>query len=456
MEFLDSLDLDTIDKKSHRVRSWYLYEQYKSLERSQLDAAQKLKDRSYQERILRQELSERRARRKLYDQFGLCHSESRLKKERSDSTRSSVSASNDDFFESFCVLQDDERVTQITGTEFSEDSFSQDGLSASKCCINDFKTEEHKDDCSYTESVNSVVENLKPFNDEFLPTKENMELSQNSIVEDINMQLDSVKEDIICLENLAKIEDVDKISEDESLNTVDECESKPDTVSEKTVQEYNNNVIAIWSRLVSFAYQVVQLNHGNCYCDYSSQFLTAVLACDVLRRGVNRMCNILQPYVSPIKFATDDSDVSNPLFNLNIKRKKLVQSRKCRKICDKPLSSKKAKTWSKTRRSNRKYSENCWQPLSKNSIGRTDTYPRTRHASEPWRSAAKFYTSRDEYSLPSSASSSIWPDIWQERVPKLSRKRYCCYHNKALNPMLKIAHYIDRILKDIDDSKHDM
>uniref|UniRef100_A0A2A4K1S3 Uncharacterized protein n=1 Tax=Heliothis virescens TaxID=7102 RepID=A0A2A4K1S3_HELVI len=289
MEFLDSLDLDTIDKKSHRVRSWYLYEQYKSLERSQLDAAQKLKDRSYQERILRQELSERRARRKLYDQFGLCQSESRLKKERSGSTKSSVSASNDDFFESFCVLQDDERVTQITGTEFSEDSFSQDGLSASKCCINDFKSEDPKDDCSYTGSVNSVVENLKPFNDEFLPAKDNMEFSQDSIVEDINMQLDSVKEDIICLENFTKLEDVDKISEDESLNTVDECESKPDTVSERTVQEYNNNVIAIWSRLVSFAYQVVQLNHGNCYCDYSSQFLTAVLACDVLRRGVNRM-----------------------------------------------------------------------------------------------------------------------------------------------------------------------
>lgn len=29
---------------------------------------------------------------------------------------------------------------------------------------------------------------------------------------------------------------------------------------------------------------------GNCYFDFSSQFLTAVLACDVLRRGITRMC----------------------------------------------------------------------------------------------------------------------------------------------------------------------
>nr|XP_037877210.1 uncharacterized protein LOC119630789 [Bombyx mori] len=37
MDFLDSLDLDT-DNKSQRVRSWYLYEQFKEIEKNQLDA----------------------------------------------------------------------------------------------------------------------------------------------------------------------------------------------------------------------------------------------------------------------------------------------------------------------------------------------------------------------------------------------------------------------------------
>ncbi|CAH0579206.1 unnamed protein product [Chrysodeixis includens] len=290
MDFLDSLDLETIDKKSHRVRSWYLYEQYKSLERSQLDAAKKLKDRSYQERILRQELSERKARRKLYDQFGLCHSESRIKKNiRKGSAKTSVSASNDDFFESLCDLHEDERVTQVTETEFSDDTFSHDRLSSSKCCLDDFKSvEDQKDDNSYSESINSVVENLKPYS-EGCPQPEEMDFTKNNMAEDINMQLEAVKEDIQCLEKLTVLEDVDKSSEHSSVNTVEEYESQHAMVSGKCEQEYNNNVVAIWSRLVSFAYQVVQSNHGNCYCDYSSQFLTAVLACDVLRRGVNRM-----------------------------------------------------------------------------------------------------------------------------------------------------------------------
>lgn len=246
------------------MRSWYLYEQYKSLERSQLDAAQKLKDRSYQERILRQELSERRARRKLYDQFGLCQSESRIKKSiKSESAEISVSTSNDDFFESFCELREAERADPVSGIEFSDDTFSQDCLSASKCCIDDYKSlEEHKDDNSYAGSVTSVVENFKHACDHCELPQE-MEFTKKSIAEDIVMQLDSVKEDIQCLEKFAKLEDVEKISEHESLNTVEDCESKHATVSEKNDQEYNNNIVAIWSRLVSFAYQVVQLNHGD-------------------------------------------------------------------------------------------------------------------------------------------------------------------------------------------------
>ncbi|CAH1645692.1 unnamed protein product [Spodoptera littoralis] len=453
MEFLDSLDLDTIDKKSHRVRSWYLYEQYKSLERSQLDAAQKLKDRSYQDRILRQELSERRARRKLYDQFGLCQSESRIKKDKSESTRSTVSVSNDDFFDSFCALNEDEQVTQVAGTELSEDSFSRECLSASACCMDNYKgtEEQNKDDnCSDAGSVNSVVENQKQFPDELLSPKE-IEFMTNSIAKDINMQFDSVKEDLRCLEKFTKLEDVDKISdEDESVTTVSVgVLSEPTNVpvSKKNNQEYNNNLIAIWSRLVSFAYQVVQLNHGNTYCDYSSQFLTAVLACDVLRRGVNSMCNILQPYVSPIKFANyNGSDVSNKSSDLNIKQKKSAQSRKCSKTCDhKPLTRKKARTWAKTR-----YSDYGWQPLSKRSLQRHKEVAARRRSSEPWNSVPKLHTSKE---LASSSNCSLWPDNLTEKFcKKQTTTKRCRNRNKVLNPMLEIARYIDRILMDIDDS----
>lgn len=315
------------------MRSWYLYEQFKSLERSQLDAAQKLKDRSYQERILRQELSERRARRKLYDQFGLCQSESRLKSDESKiNYKSTASTSDDDFFESLYLMHEEERVTPATGgNEFSGDgkgdTFSSSGLSVSQCCIPNYvNVEEHKDENgSYAGSVNSVVEKVKPPDDEFLPPTEmgftlnSMEDDiKDSIAEDINMQLDSVKEDIECLEKIAKLEDVDSSELDkmsDSLNIASLQEVNHVKVSKKADQECN--VFAVWSRLVSFAYQVVQLNHGeclehltnvwsrypladiamhdpfvagNCYCDYSSQFLTAVLMCDVLRRGVNRMC----------------------------------------------------------------------------------------------------------------------------------------------------------------------
>lgn len=268
------------------MRSWYLYEQFKSLERSQLDAAQKLKDRSYQERILRQELSERRARRKLYDQFGLCQSESRLKGDKCGSNygqQTTVSTSDDDFFESFYLLHEDERVTQVTGAnEFAGDgegdTFSQDGLSASQCCLTNYVTvddQNKEDNGSYVESVTSVVENLK--HDEFIPSKE-IEFVQNSIdeeirsthadlensiAEDINMQLDCVQEDIMSLENIVKLEDVDKISEDESFAKTAVRGLKNDNVSKKGDQE--SNAIAIWSRVVSFAYQLVQLNHGDCF-----------------------------------------------------------------------------------------------------------------------------------------------------------------------------------------------
>lgn len=88
-----------------------MYEQYKSLERNQSDAAQQLKDKSYQDRILHQEMAERRARRRLCHEPG-CQSESGIESINSNE-KSCVSASNDDFFESFCEIHSEEEISRI-------------------------------------------------------------------------------------------------------------------------------------------------------------------------------------------------------------------------------------------------------------------------------------------------------------------------------------------------------
>lgn len=266
------LDLDTKDKKSNRVRSWYLYEQYKALEKHQLDAAQKLKDRSYQDKLLRQELSERRARRKLYDQFGPCQSESRLQKKlRSSGHSEPFSVSNNEFFESFSEQEElekgEERVTHET--EF-DDVYSQD-LSRSNYSneTEDMKSiDEQNDNCSYSDSVNSVVENTIP-NDECGDYEFTIESDFTTMIiaQDINKQLDDVKQNIQNMENIAKLQDLpddDKLSvpeDDESVSLGDNCILAKDSIDESKQKKYNN-IILVWSRLVSFAYQIVQLNHG--------------------------------------------------------------------------------------------------------------------------------------------------------------------------------------------------
>lgn len=43
-------------------------------------------------------------------------------------------------------------------------------------------------------------------------------------------------------------------------------------------------------KMTCTGFKKLKILAGNCYYDYSSQFLIAVLACDVLRRGVSKMC----------------------------------------------------------------------------------------------------------------------------------------------------------------------
>ncbi|XP_053607128.1 uncharacterized protein LOC128673374 isoform X2 [Plodia interpunctella] len=296
MEFLDSLDFET-KKKPNRVRSWYLYEQFKSLENNQLEAAKRLKNRCYQEKILRRELSERRVRRSFCDP---CDSRSDCLNTslKSTHTRTSLDASNDDFLETCSQLECDS--DHEDETELSHDD-SQTELPS------DFKSVTDLDD-----SIASVIENLKDSENITDEIKEELEFVKHGIAENITLQLEAAKENVQCLEKLTDFCEVEKFSQKTQSNNDEEIkaiivpkESRCDTL-------YDNNLIAAWMKLVNFAYQVIKLNHGgNCYSDYSSQFLTAVLACDVLRRGLNRMCDILQPYICPIQFDDDEENTTS-------------------------------------------------------------------------------------------------------------------------------------------------
>lgn len=226
-----------------------------------MEAAQKLKDRSYQDRILRQELSERRARRRLYDQYGVSHSESHIiQKSTSEVNKTALSASTDDFFESFCELQEDERSSE--GDERNtdtEDEYSQDDSQAGKRYLDEFKSlDEIKDDQSIPDSVNSVVRKHSDNFEEDLRVPE-LELVKKSIAEEITQQFETVKENIQCLEKYSKLCSEDKISEVESSESVAECDLKKSVLHQR---ESDINLYNMWSKLVSFAYQVIQLNHG--------------------------------------------------------------------------------------------------------------------------------------------------------------------------------------------------
>ncbi|XP_047517521.1 uncharacterized protein LOC125057724 isoform X1 [Pieris napi] len=274
MEFTDLKDESC--KKSRRVRSWYLYEQFKSLEKNQVDAARKLKERSYQERVLHQELNERRSRRRLCDQFGLCQSDSGLGR-NGDPSKTLLSTSTGDFYESFCKLHNDE------GDVYSCDD-SQSSKTYQECRVT------YNDDLSRVESVASVIHNFS-FDDNLTDNvKEDLQSVQRNIniAEDINLQLEAVKENLESIEKYTKMCDESQISEGESVDSVEKK-----TLAERRLKTKDKSEVdfclSFWPKLVQFSYRTMQLNCGNCYSDYGTQLLVAILACDMLRRGLSKM-----------------------------------------------------------------------------------------------------------------------------------------------------------------------
>ncbi|KAG6450301.1 hypothetical protein O3G_MSEX006538 [Manduca sexta] len=363
---------------------------------------------------------------------------------KSSDTKTTLSASADDFFESFCELHEDENVTHITENDSSDDSFSQDDSVILKSFTEDFKSiEDPKDDNSYAESVKSVIENNMKSMESLDKT-----LMGAVIAKDLNLQLEEAKENIECIEKFIEMSDIEKASENESGMSAVEYKNKQSGTENKKFKP-QNNVITIWSRLVTFAYQIIKINHGNCHYDYSSQFLTAVLACDVLRRGISRMCNILQPYVSPIKFATDDESDSSVGHYKIAKRKQKHLKKNGTSFGCKIIPNHKGEFTRKHGLTKKYCSEDYWRQNSKSSVDRYKRKKNTKWASEPWRSVPRFTINKDHNEH--SSCDSIWPEFSHENILKKNHSYDCSCCKRFRNPMLKIARYIDRMLKDLED-----
>ncbi|XP_041978705.1 uncharacterized protein LOC121732793 [Aricia agestis] len=241
-------DSNKIYGKCDRVRSWYKYEQLKSLQRDQEDAARRLKSKSSVDKLLREGLSERRVKRRLSGQFSSCHSQSQLSK-KSEFTTTSL----DNFFIDLC-----DKETKLTG---------------------------------FRNSLNK--ESLK----------------SHDLTDDVTRDIVDLKtKDLDEAEIMRDIEDLELYDGEMSEESFGSCDL-PVEANKYKLSKYGLNADTIkstWSKLVSYAHQIMNIHHGNCYVDYSSQFLTAVLVVDVLRMVVGRMCDILQPFVCPIQFNSDD------------------------------------------------------------------------------------------------------------------------------------------------------
>ncbi|XP_034830521.1 uncharacterized protein [Maniola hyperantus] len=454
MDYLDSFDLDSTHKKCHRVRSWYLYEQYKSLEKNQSDAARRLKDKSYQAKILRQEMKERRARRKLCDTFGSCQSESKIQKARSARPRAPMSVNTDDLYESFCELHDD----HLYDFKDFEDNISHGSSQTSKI-YEEFRRVDDKKEDSDNESAHSVIKTVTFENNLADDVKGELEIVKKNIAENINLQLETVKENIECLEKFTKLGDADDLPENDSSDLFEQCESSQvcTVIEDKKFWPKNDKeFFPLWAKLVAFAYESVHLYHGNFYNSYNYQLMLAVLFCDALRLGINKMCHILQPYVSPIKYATSDSDMSveskSPKTKSSVcpEKYKSVRYTKAPK-CDssKHRSCKKIKSCQRLRRLlDREYqSENkIWQQHSKYSFD--NRFNEMKYSSEPWRSVSKLI---DTQKSSEKSSCNLWPEELSRA--KFSEENVCkcqCLRNVA-TPILQLARYIESVLQDVGD-----
>nr|CBH09292.1 HM00049 [Heliconius melpomene] len=428
--------LHSLHTKCNRVRSWYLYEQYKALEKNQLDAANRLKNRTYQERILKQELYERRARRSLCDQFDEIRSDTALENIYNIRRTASLSCvSDDDFFESFNELHEEYELDPEHGHTF--DSNTSKNCEFNQCMENN--------NSHLTNFAGDVPNDLYSTD-----VKEKLDFANKNVPENMNFQLNPVKENIEHLGKRAKLDGSEKVTDSESFYEFCNCNSKvlSRDLKDKLGGSTENCVLFVWSKLVAFAYNIIQLNHDNCYYDCSSQFLIGILMCDALRRGISSMCYILQPYVSPIKYAVSDTYIlmenKEDKSRKNNKYLKTTNGTKINKF-------KRNKSPKKLYPLGRKYhSEIKWQNRSKHSSD--NYYPskiKYHGASEPWCSTNKLCEKERSCKLYNE-----WPDTFVKCgiFDENKCQRRCV--KRVVDPILQMARYIDSILQDIDEIKN--
>lgn len=244
-----------METKFKRVRSWYLYEQFQSLKENQLDAAQRLKNRSYQEKLLYQELSERKARRCLCDQFSQSENDRMMfDAVNTIDTRTPISASTDNFYETFSDLRE--------GTSSHVFNYTPNVIDIDEKVLDDWSSKDSvfKSDRDLCEGCYDHIESIADIKI-ISKMNENMDLCpeicepcevENILEEeqanDINLdEFNDKLSDILSLDSYGKL----------TLKNCTNCNGN------KTCVRFENSLQAVWSKLVSFAYQVVQLNHGN-------------------------------------------------------------------------------------------------------------------------------------------------------------------------------------------------
>ncbi|XP_013143223.1 PREDICTED: uncharacterized protein LOC106107070 isoform X2 [Papilio polytes] len=384
-------------KKAKRVQSWYLYEQYKSLEKNQIDGAQVLRDRTCQEKILYKELEERRARRHYCNQLGSCQSEGRMQSCIGSEAGTLTSVSTDDFIDNFCGFQESDE-TIVNSDQTYDVAYERTKYNA--------------------EEPSKTLEKEIETNSD-LPTE--LKVVKQNIEDSVNMQLETMKENIQSLEKYAKQSFVDK-TEKPIVKSLKHC-----TIY-KTA-EYDNSLLAIWSGLVSFAYQVMRLNRGNCYYDCSTQLLTAVLLCDILWKGVNKMCDILQPYVSPIKFENYELDIGNN----NYRKRHYTPSHVSKGTQRSSITKEHIKLINSGRRNRRNVRNKIIDD---------------GHACNCLRSVETF---SPRIRMFNSSTTNRW--LEESNLPKRSCSQNCSCRKvkKVVNPMIKLSRYIDSVLKDLEE-----
>lgn len=209
-----------------------MYEQYKSLESNQLHATKAIRDRSCQKRILHQELRERRARRRFCNQLGTCSSDCQVPKVVSSDTRTLASASTDDFIDSLCDLQASDATIVNSDHTYN---LTVEGYG---------KDEREGKIVNYGGDIDSDEREVESYSD----VQDGSEPVGANVVEVDHLSVESMQQIKPIVRETSGGRSMELLKRSEALK-----------------MSKHNGFPAIWATMVTFAYQVLRLNHGNIF-----------------------------------------------------------------------------------------------------------------------------------------------------------------------------------------------